>query len=102
MVGLPVEAAFGPTVAARHGSALTCARGAGVRPLSFRMSKRGKAVISIDECNDLIEAMQTVVQMEDDFHEVCRRLPSIDELNELINAMRTVIMLNDELSGPRR
>ncbi len=59
-------------------------------------------MFSIDECNELIEAMQTVVRMEDDFDEVCRRLPSIDELNELINAMRTVIKLNDELSVRHR
>ena len=51
---------------------------------------------SVDECNELADAMQTVVQMEDEFHEVLRRLPSIDELNERIDAMQTVIRLEDE------
>jgi hypothetical protein len=62
---------------------------------------------NIHECAELIDAMQTVIQMEDDFHEVCQRLPGLDELNELIEALRTVVKLADEMPealprcGPR-
>jgi hypothetical protein len=59
-------------------------------------------MVDIAECNELIEAMEAVTRMEDDFHEVCRRLPSLDELNELIEAMQTVIKLADELPTLRR
>jgi hypothetical protein len=50
-----------------------------------------------EAATETIDAMEAVIRLEDGFHDVLSRLPSIDELNERIEAMQTLIRLAEEL-----
>ena len=57
---------------------------------------------SLDECNELTEAMRTAIGVAEDFLNTFRQLPSLDDLNELTEAMRTAMGVAEDFAQRER